>query len=123
MKPSADVFRATVLSIVLTVASGQEAALICGLWCQPIEGTAAGCTHQNQTTLPGIANEEYCRDAQLGANAFVREDARRGATALDVEGSVIIPPFAFAFSPDTRSGCDFLAPPTEARTSSLILRI
>ena len=117
---SVDVFRATVLSIALTVAIGQEAALICRAWCHPIEGTAAGCTPHDQTTPPGLRNDESCRDAGLGAIAFVREDARRGATAL-VQGSVIIPPFAFASSP--RSSSAFLAPPNGASTIPLILRI
>lgn len=115
-------FRATVLSIALTVAIGQEAALICSAWCHPIEGTAAGCTPHDQTTPPGLRNDESCRDEGLGAIAFVREDARRGATAL-VQGSVIIPPFAFASSPDTRPSGAFLVPPNGASTLPLILRI
>jgi len=116
------VFRATVLSIVLTVAIGQEAALICGVWCHPTEGTAAGCTHHDQTTPPGFRNAENCRDAELGAISFVREEPRRGATAL-VQGSVNVPPFAFAPSRNTRSGGAFLAPPTDTRTLPLVLRI
>ena len=121
MKPSVDVFRATVLSIALTVAIGQEAALICGVWCHPIAETAVGCTHHGQTTLPGLTSDETCRDGELGATAIVREDVRLGATVL-VQGSVTVPPFAFASSPDTRSGGAFHAPPTGAQTP-LILRI
>lgn len=116
-------FRATVLSIVLTVAIGQEAALICGAWCHPIERTAAGCAHHDQTTLPGITSEEACRDAALGATAFVREDPRREATAR-AQGAAINPHFAFASSLDSRFGeLSFAGPPLGTRPSLSILRI
>lgn len=122
MNAGLDVFRAAVLSIVLTIATGQEAALICRAWCHPIGRAAAGCAHQDQTTRPGMTSHKDCRDAELGAIAFVREDPRRGATAL-VQGPVIIPPFALASSPDPRSSGAFLAPLTEAHTLPLVLRI
>ena len=113
--------RATVLSIVLTVAFGQEATLICGVWCHPIERTAAGCTHHDQTTLPGIASEESCRAAELGATPFVREDARREARAL-LQG-YISAPFAIASSQTASFNDVALAGPLQTRPSVLILRI
>lgn len=42
--------RATVLSIVFTVAVGPNAALLCKVWCDPGAAAASGCHHQGSSS-------------------------------------------------------------------------
>ena len=91
------VFRAALFSIVLTLAVGQDANLLCNVWCQ--DATSAGCPHKGSTTSPGVSAEDSCRNAVLGAVAFVREDARSTAAAPDAQNAVVVPRFRLAPSP------------------------
>lgn len=71
-------FRTARFSIVLTLAAGQNASLFCKEWCH--DGTSAECPHEGSTTSPRVSSEDNCRSADVGAVAFVREDARRTAS-------------------------------------------
>ena len=101
-------FRAAFFSIVLTLAVGQNASLLCTLWCH--DATSAGCPHQDSTTSPdstspSVSADDSCRSAFVGAFAFVREDARRTAAAPDAQNALVVPRFQLAPSPtDLRSG-------------------
>ncbi len=90
---SNNVFRATLLSVVLTLATGANAALYCGVWCHSGERMAGACELQTQAT-PGIVANDDCA---VSGNpvVFVREDGRRSATAPDVAGAVAVSRFAF----------------------------
>ena len=44
------VFRAALFSIVLTLAVGQNAGLLCKVWCH--DATSAGCPHQDSDDVP-----------------------------------------------------------------------
>jgi hypothetical protein len=97
------VFRTALFSIVLTLAVGQNASLFCEAWCH--DGTSAECPHEDSTTSPSVSSEDNCRSADVGAVAFVREDARRTAAAPDAQNALVVPRFLFAPSPsDLRSG-------------------
>jgi len=99
------VFRAALFSIVLTMAVGQDAALLCKAWCYQPEASAVGCRHQDATTSPTVSADDNCRSLAVDAIAFVREDARRGAAAPDTQNALVIPRFRFAPAlPDSRSG-------------------
>jgi hypothetical protein len=99
------VFRAALFSIVLTMAVGQDAALLCKAWCYLPQDLALGCQHQDATTSPTMNADDNCRNLAVGAIAFVREDARRGATAPDTQNALVIPRFRFAPAlSDSRSG-------------------
>lgn len=103
-------FRAAVLSIVLTLAAGQNVTLLCDLWCHSGEGMAGACEHQAQAAATGIVTNEVCA---VNANpvVFVREDGRRSAPGPDVIGAVAVarsaftPPaagFPSAYEPNSR---------------------
>ena len=89
---SINVFRATLLSIVLTLAAGQDAALFCSVWCNSGGGMAGVCEHQTETASPGIIAGDDCA---ISGNAivFVREDARRSTSAPTVQSGVLVPQF------------------------------
>jgi len=90
------VFRATVLSIVLMLAAGSSATLVCSAWCHPDDATFT-CQHEESTRSPGVNGAESCRIVPGGVTAFVREELRRtsptsGADAFIVPGFPLAPP-------------------------------
>jgi hypothetical protein len=103
------VFRAALFWIVLTLAVGQNASLLCKVWCH--DATSAGCPHQDSTTSPdstaspSVSADDNCESAFVGTAAFVREDARRTAAAPDAHNALVVPRFRLTPSPaDLRSG-------------------
>jgi hypothetical protein len=90
------VFRAVLFSIVLTLAFGPNASLLCKVWCPDI--TSAGCPHQDSTTSPSVRAHDNCRSDVGGVVAFVREDVRRTAAAPDAPNALAIPRFLLALS-------------------------
>ena len=91
------VFRAALFSIVLTLAVGQSAGLLCKVWCH--DATSAGCVHQDSTTSPSVSAEDSCEKAALETVAFLREDARRSAAAADAQNALVVARFRLAPSP------------------------
>jgi hypothetical protein len=89
-------FRAALFSIVLTMAVGQDASLLCKVWCP--DTTSAECPHQGSTTSPSVSANDRCRTDLGGAVAFVREDARRTAAALDAQNALAGPRFLLTLS-------------------------
>jgi len=99
------VFRAALFSIVLAMAVGQDAALLCKASCDQPEASAVGCQHQDATTSPTVSGDDNCGNLAVDAMAFVREDTRRGAAAPDTLNALVISRLRFAPSlPDSRSG-------------------
>ena len=90
------VFRAALFSIVLTLAVGPNASLLCKAWCP--DTTSAGCPHQESTTSPSVSAYDNCRTDIGTAVAFFREDARRTAAAPDAQNSLAVPRFLLALS-------------------------
>ena len=87
-------FRVALLSIVLTLAAGPSAALLCGTWCHSAARMAGACEHHTQAVTPGVSASDEC--AVNGNPAvFVREDARRSTSAPDVTGVIAAARFAF----------------------------
>jgi hypothetical protein len=72
------VFRAAVFSIVLTLAIGPNATLLCSVWCHPHEVKTSACQHQGATTSPQVTGEDSCRTVVATLTAFVREEGKRG---------------------------------------------
>jgi hypothetical protein len=90
---------------VLTLAVGQNASLFCEAWCH--DGTSAECPHEDRTTPQSVSSDDNCRSADVGAVAFVREDARRIAAVPDAQNALVVPRFLFAPSPsDLRSSVE-----------------
>ena len=72
------VFRAALFSIVLTLAVGQNASLLCQVWCH--DATSAGCPHQDSTTSPSVSADDNCRSASSGRSRLFAKT--RGAPLL-----------------------------------------
>ena len=83
-------FRAAVLSIVLTLAIGPSATVLCSVWCHP-EIRASACQHQDASPLATADNN--CRVAPASATAFVPENSRPGSPA---QQAIAMPRFRFA---------------------------
>jgi hypothetical protein len=90
------VFRAALLSIVLTLAFGPNASLLCQVWCP--DTTSARCPHQDSATSPSVSAHDNCRSDAGGAVAFVREEARRTTAAPDAQNALAVPRFLLALS-------------------------
>jgi hypothetical protein len=88
------VFRAALFSIVLTLAVGQNASLLCQVWCP--DTTSAGCPHQDSVTSSSVSTHDNCRSDAGGAVAFVREDAQRATAAPDAQNALAVPRFLSA---------------------------
>jgi len=94
------VFRAALFSIVLTLAVGQNAGLLCTVWCVPHDATSAPCPHQDPMTSPSVRGDGNCNNlVTLGTVAFVREDGRRTARASGSQNTLIVRGFQIAQTP------------------------
>ena len=122
---SIDMSRAALVSIVLTLALGQNASLLCSVWCHPQESLISVCRHQAPTTPPSVTGSESCTQIAADPTPFVREDGLRRASFSDQLYGVVLPRFQFAPT-------SFLAAPgfneaqaarLEARALVLALRI
>lgn len=89
-------FRAAVLSVVLTLAFGPNATVLCAVWCHPEGDKTSACQHQDATTSPQVIGEDGCRTVPAAATAFVREEAKRESRTAGAQHAVLIPPFRFA---------------------------
>jgi hypothetical protein len=85
------------LSIVLTLTVGQNAGLLCKVWCP--EATSTGCPHQDSTTSPSVRADDNCTTVAVGAVTFVREDGRHTARASDSQKALIARGFQIAQAP------------------------
>jgi hypothetical protein len=90
------VFRAAVLSIVLTLAIAPNAAVICAVWCHPEETKTSACQHQDATTSALVTGEDSCRTVLAATTAFVRQEAKRGSATAGVPQSLDVPHSPFA---------------------------
>jgi hypothetical protein len=91
------VFRLALLVVVLTLATGQTATLVCRAWCDS-QGTAtAACEHprQQRTSTSTLSAEDGCTDG-AASTAVVRENMRR--TAPDRGPVAVVQPFQAACS-------------------------
>jgi hypothetical protein len=75
------VFRAAVLSIVVMLAAGPSASLICSAWCD----TAAAATsfhHDESGSSARIASDVFCQDVVQNGIAL-KEDLRRAIHSMN----------------------------------------
>ena len=121
---STNVLRILVLSIVLALAVGQNASLLCAIWCHPAAGPIGPCEHQGPSTSPSVAGNHGCPVVAGPATAFVREDVRREGLAADAMYAVAVPPFRFAPPPQSAFACKpDHGPALDTRPLVLALRI
>ena len=114
--------RTVALSIVLTLAVGPEAALLCKVWCHPQVAGAGACnhglvaaganaSHHGEPAASGTSGDvegsaapsvvwddacPYCDRVGLIAVQFLREDGRRSVSALDSLETILVSRYQFA---------------------------
>jgi hypothetical protein len=122
---SIDVFRAALVSIVVTLTLGQNAALLCSIWCHPQQSANSACEHQAPMTSPTVTGNESCVQIAAGPTPLVREEARRVAADSSAQRGAVVARFQFV--PQSTSTARDLeraqAPPPAAPTLVLALRI
>jgi hypothetical protein len=87
------VFRAAVLSIVLTLAVGPNASLLCRTWCDQQAATASGCHHEDQATSPSVAGDDCCPNRDNGVLStaeFLPKDMQRGVSPSGVHATPLL---------------------------------
>jgi len=104
------VFRATVLSIVLTLVAGPNASMLCKAWCHPAEAAAARCHHEHGGPSATLTGTDGCGNVVLGTAVLVKEEARRGLSSPKAHHTVLVPRYQYAVStseahPGDESGC------------------
>lgn len=115
------VFQAVVCSIVLSLALGQNAPLLCKVWCH--DATPAHCPHES-TAATRVSADQRCDDTAADVVAFVREDGRRAGSAPDAQHAAAAPPFRPAPAPASLpSGVEQGRRPLEERPLVFSLRI
>ena len=97
------VFRAAVLSIVLTLAIGPNASLLCSVWCHPGAATTSTCQHQDATPSPRVTGEDSCKTAPSNATALIRKEARRGSPTPRAQQVIAVRQFQFVPPPTATS--------------------
>jgi hypothetical protein len=95
------VFRAAVLSIVLTLASGQTPAFFCVLCCHADEPATPACSHQKATPMAHVAGDDTCSTPGVDIIAVGPEDARRGPLTNHAAATICAHPLQ-----PGRSQCD-----------------
>ena len=83
-------FRATVLSIVLTLVAGPNASVLCKAWCDPAAAAATKCHPEHGGPSATLTGTDDCGKAMPNSAVVVKEDARRGAPS-DSQQAVLVP--------------------------------
>ena len=89
-------FRATLLSIVLSMAVGPNVSLLCRTWCDARAAAASGCHHEHSSTAPNVAGSENCDRGTSAVTAALREDVRRGTVPSGWEHAIPVSRYQLA---------------------------
>lgn len=88
-------FRAVVVTIVLTLGLGPATALLCAVQCEPgVQGAA--CEHQDATVTLRLTGHDSCDLSQAGSTAVVRSETRRDLTDVAPPTGAVTPAFHHA---------------------------
>jgi hypothetical protein len=99
------VFRATLLSIVLTLAVEPNADLLCQSWCHPQTTDANECHHKNSTNSSAVAGDTNCDHVILTVGTFLRGEIRSDGPSPTLGHAVVVRPHQFApLTTHTRPG-------------------
>lgn len=97
--------RAVVLSIVLTLAIGPNAALLCSVRCHPNEVDTSACQHRDPTSRQ-VTGVDGCRVAPVSAAIFVR-DGKAGSPRGGTQQPILIAAYRFTpMASDASRTCD-----------------
>lgn len=90
------VFRTVVFSIVIAVALGQNASVLCLALCDQHQAAAPGCHDEGSTESARLGGGKHCEDSPLDGAPFLKEDLRRVVSAPHLDHVVAIPRHVFA---------------------------
>ena len=86
------VFRAAVLSIVLTLVIGPNTAPLCWAWCDPMPAAETGCDHHAAVaTSTSVVSDGTCDMVVFSAAGFLREEPRRDLFDQNAQHAILIP--------------------------------
>lgn len=88
-------FRATVLSIVFSLAIAPEAMLLCRTWC-PDEAVTSDCHHHEEAASSQVKPVDSCEAGGLDSGAFIRADGYRALPGIGVGHAAPIPRYQLA---------------------------
>lgn len=117
------VFRATVLSIVMTLAVGSNPAVFCVSGCHPASASPPTCDHQKPDSSISLSVSSDCPAMTADATAFIREDLRREASAPPHAILLASSRVAASSTHETTSADVEHSPPLDSRPLPLTLRI
>jgi hypothetical protein len=117
--------QAVALTIVLTLAVGQDVALLCRTWCDAHAAAASECHHRNSSPMPSVAGDENCDNMAVAATAVLREDVWRDVSSQNANQAIPVPRYQLApLTINARPGQDaWRARMLEKRPLSTALRI
>ena len=84
------------LSIVLSLAVGQDLPLLCRTWCAGHAVVASESHHTNSSRMPGVAGSENCDDVVVASTAVLREDVRRDVSSRNANQAIPVPRYQLA---------------------------
>jgi len=84
-------FRAAALLIVLTVAVGPSAGLLCTSWCSPRAAAVSGCHHASSGGIVTVVAAARCDRSIVDPGVFLKQDVQRGTAASDSGHGVLAP--------------------------------
>ena len=118
-------FRAALVSIVFSLAVGQNVALLCRTWCDAHVAAASECHHKNSSTTPSVAGDEDCGKVVRVGTAVLREDVGRDVSSQGANQAIPVPRHQLAqLTIDDRPGQEpWRKPSLERRPLSTALRI
>ena len=97
-------FRATLVSIVFSLAVGQDVALLSRTWCEAQMAAASEC-HKHSSSTPGVAGDQHCDNVVVADTAVIREDVRREVSSQNVHQAIPVPRYQLAqLTIDARHG-------------------
>ena len=74
-------FRAIVLSIVLTISVAPTATLLCGIWCHPSAAATDVCQLHGPTPSASLRDGATCTGVVLNGSTFIREGGLQAKAA------------------------------------------
>jgi hypothetical protein len=99
------VFRAALLSIVVSLGIGQDLTLLCTTWCDAEAAVGSECHHNSSSHTPNVAGDKSCDNVQAAITAALREDVRRGVPSQDANQLIPVPRFQLVqLTTDVRRG-------------------
>jgi hypothetical protein len=76
-------FRTAMIAVLLTLAIGQNSRLVCRAWCDLDVVIGTACPHAEAASAGRTAVKAICNLVDGETAVFIREDGRRGPSAVD----------------------------------------